>query len=124
MAAERPSLRFPRAMRLKQQREFAEIRQQGQRLVNGCLIANWTPLAPGCLSRLGVVTGRKLGPAVVRSRARRLLRETFRLHQHDLREPVRVVLVARSSIVGMKLPEVERDFLAVMRRARLLNASK
>jgi ribonuclease P protein component len=110
-------------MRLKQQRDFAEIRQQGQRLVNGCLIANWTPLAPGCQSRLGVVTGRKLGPAVVRSRARRLLRETFRLHQHDLREPVRVVLVARSSIVGMKLPEVERDFLSAMRRARLLNAS-
>jgi ribonuclease P protein component len=123
MAAERPSLRFPRATRLKQRRDFAEIRQQGQRLANGCLIANWKLLAPGCQSRLGVVTSRKLGPAVVRSRARRLLRETFRLHQHDFREPIRIVLVARSSIVGKKLPDVERDFLSAMQRANLLKAS-
>ncbi|HKS37047.1 MAG TPA: ribonuclease P protein component [Verrucomicrobiae bacterium] len=124
MAAERPSLHFPRTMRLKQRRDFAEIRQQGQRLVNGCLIANWTPLAPDCRSRVGVITSRRLGPAVVRSRARRLLRETFRLHQHDLREPVRVVLVARPSIVGKGLPDVERDFLSAMRRAKLLKASE
>ena len=111
-------------MRLKQRRDFAEIRQQGQRLVNGCLIANWTILGPECQPRLGVVTGRKLGPAIVRSRARRLLRESFRLHQHDFREPVRVVLVARPSIVGKRLPDVERDFLAAMRRAKLLKASE
>lgn len=80
-------------------------------------------LPEGSLPRLGVVTGRKLGGAIVRSRARRLLRETFRLHQHDLRHPISLVLVARSSIVNKKLPDVERDFLAVLRRAGLLKAS-
>lgn len=120
MAADRPALRFPRSMRLKLGRDFARLRQQGQRLAAGCLIANWQTLPGEAASQLGVITSRKLGPAVVRSRARRLLRETFRLHQHDLRQPVMMVLVARASIVGKRLPVVERDFVWAMRRAGML----
>ena len=120
MAAQRPSLRLPQSMRPKQRRDFTELKQQGQRLAAGCLIANWTASAAGSGSRLGVITSRKLGSAVTRSRARRLLRETFRLHQHHLRQPVRMVLVARSSILGKQRAEVERDFLSALRKAKLL----
>ena len=120
MAAQRPSLRLPQTMRLKQRRDFSELKQQGQRLAAGCLIANWKASPAGSGSRLGVITSRKLGSAVTRSRARRLLRETFRLHQHDLRQPVRMVLVARSSILGKQRADVERDFLSALRRAKLL----
>ena len=120
MPAERTSLRLPQSMRLKSGRDFAQVRKQGQRLAAGCLIANWKTSPADAASRLGVVTSRSLGPAVARSRARRLLRETFRLHQHDLRQPVTMVLVARSSIVGKRLAGVERDFLWAMRRAKLL----
>ena len=107
-------------MRLKLGRDFSGVKQQGQRLAAGCLIANWIPLPQGSPPRLGVITSRRIGPAVVRSRARRLLRETFRLHQHDLRQPVTMVLVARASIVGKQLTGVERDFLGAMRRAQML----
>jgi ribonuclease P protein component len=120
MAATRPPLRLPRPMRLKRNRDFTAVRQQGQRLVNGCLIANWKTLSPGAQSRVGVIASRKLGAAVERNRARRLLRETFRLHQHDLFQPVTMVLVATPSIVGKRLGDVERDFLTAMRRAKLL----
>ena len=120
MAAQRPSLRLPQSMRLKHRRDFTELKQQGQRLAAGCLIANWTASPAGSGSRLGVITSRKLGSAVTRSRARRLLRETFRLHQHHLRQPVRMVLVARSSILGKQRAEVERDFLSALRKAKLL----
>lgn len=95
-------------------REFHEVRQRGRRVVRGCLIANWLALPAGLPSRLGLVTSRKLGSAVVRNRARRLLREVFRRHQHDFSRPVAIVLVARASIVGRPLPEVERDFLAAL----------
>ena len=73
---------------------------------------------PGRLTaRLGVVTGKKVGNAVARSRARRLMRESFRLHQRELSGPVDLVLVARPSIAGKKLADVERDFLRVLRQA-------
>ena len=96
------------------------VNHVGVQWAAGCLIANWTMTPAGSGSRLGVITSRKLGSAVTRSRARRLLRETFRLHQLDSRQPVRMVLVARSSILGKQRAEVERDFLSALRKAKLL----
>jgi ribonuclease P protein component len=107
-------------MRIKQGRDFSRIREKGQRLVIGCLIANWRKLPADSPMRLGVVTSRKIGNAVARSRARRLLRETFRLHQHDFSAPVEMVLIARASIAGKNLSAVERDFLTTLRKAGLL----
>ena len=112
--------RFGRAAHLKQRRDFVRLRQGGERLTAGCLIANWQRLAANSASRLGVITARRIGGAVVRSRARRLLREAFRLHQHDLAAPVDLVLVARQSIAGRGFAQVERDFLAALRKGRLL----
>ncbi len=86
----------------------------------GCLIANWNRLPEGSAPRLGVVTSKKIGGAPARSRARRLLRESFRLHQHELARPVDLVLVARNSIAGKSFAAVEKDFLAALRRASLL----
>ena len=121
MSAETPKrLRLGRESRLGHNRDFARMRQQGQRLAQGCLIANWNRLPVGATPRLGVVTSRKIGGAVERSRARRLLRESFRQHQHELSQPVELVLVARNSIAGKKFAEVEKDYLATLRRAGLL----
>jgi ribonuclease P protein component len=121
MAAESPKhLRLGRASRLQQSREFARVRQQGQRLALGCLIANWHQLPEGAKPKLGVVTSKRIGGAIERSRARRLLRESFRQHQNELSQPVELVLVARPSIAGRGFAEVEKDFLTTLRRAGLL----
>ncbi len=112
-------LRFPRAARIKEGRDFSRVRQEGQRLVNGCLIANWRLLDGDKTSRLGVITSSRIGNAVARSRARRLLRETFRLHQNDLATGVDLVLIARNSITEKDFSEVEKDFLTILRKAGL-----
>ncbi len=119
-AAPPPRLRLGRPSRLAQNRDFARIRQRGERLVWGCLIANWSKLPEGARPKLGVVTSKKIGNAPVRSRARRLLRESFRLHQHELAQPVELVLVARHSIAQKDFAGVEKDFLAALRRASLV----
>lgn len=121
MPAESPKrLRFSRSSRLAQSRDFARVRRQGERLAQGCLIANWNQLPDGASSRLGVVTSKKIGGAVERNRARRLLRESFRLHQQELLRPVELVLVARNSIAGKALADVEKDFLTALSKANLL----
>jgi ribonuclease P protein component len=113
------SLALRRAHRIKQGRDFLRTRTEGRRLAQGCLILNWRALPASSTSRLGVITTRKLGNAVVRTRARRLLREAFRLRQHCLVHPADLVLVARSSIVGRKMGDVEKDFVTALRRAGL-----
>jgi ribonuclease P protein component len=113
-------LTLGRGQRLIRPGDFARLRADGQRLAQGCLVANWVALQPPQRSRLGVVTSKKVGGAVVRNRARRLLRDVFRHHQHELSQPVDLVLVARPSIAALRRPQVERDYLAALRRARLL----
>ena len=121
MSAQTPKpLRLTRASRVTQNRDFVRIRQEGERLAQGCLVANWNKLPDGTAPKLGVVTSRKIGGAVQRARARRLLRESFRLHQHEFSQPIELILVARNSIAGKNFADVERDFLATLRRAGLL----
>ncbi len=120
MPAQPPRLKFGRAMRIKQGRDFSRVRQQGERLVHGCMIANWLKLPVDSTHRLGLVTSGKIGNAVVRNRARRLLREAFRKHQYELAQPVDLVLVARNSIAGKGFADVEKDFLTILRKAGLL----
>ncbi len=119
-AATPQRLRLTRTMRIKQGRDFSRVRQEGQRLVTGCLIANWARLPANAGARVGVVVGKRVGNSVARSRARRLLREAFRVHQHDLAGPVDLVLVARPSIGRKKFTAVEQDFLITLRKAGLL----
>ncbi|MFL2905535.1 MAG: ribonuclease P protein component [Limisphaerales bacterium] len=114
-------LRLTRAMRLRHRADFARLKQQGHRLAKGCLVLNWQELPPGSSSRFAVITTRKLGKAVIRNRCRRLVRECVRLHQHVLRVPVDMVLIARASIVGQSFATVERDYLRLLREAALVD---
>ena len=116
-------LALPRSRHLRHGRDFARLKEQGRRCVNGCLILNWQLQPAGSPARVAFITPKKIGTAVVRNRARRLLHESFRLHQNDLNAPVEMVLVARPSIAGKDFAVVERDFLAALRNARLLKNS-
>lgn len=116
-------LRLTQAQRLERSWEFERARKEGQRVVKGCLILNWRSAGDGQdqeVSRVGVVTSRKIGNAVVRSRARRLLREVFRRHQHDFVRSLDLVLVARQSIAEKDYAQVERDFVSAARQAKLM----
>ena len=108
-----------RCRRLQGPRVFAEIRDRGGRKICGCLILNWRRAGAAPLPRLGVVTARSLGGAVVRSRARRLMREAFRLSQHHMAPDLDLILVARRSIVGKRLGPVVRDLHRALREAGL-----
>src|SRR5258706_1949907 len=111
---------FGRALRIKQSRDFARTRAEGQRLGGGSMLANWRALPSGSVSRLGIVTSAKIGPAVKRNGVRRRFREIFRKHQHELLQPVDLVLVARNSSANKDYHELEKDFLTTLRKAGLL----
>ncbi len=91
-------------------------------MVTRHLIANWRELPTGAYPRLGVITSRKIGNAVARSRARRLMREVFRKHRAELLPPADMVLIARPALTGKTYAEVERDYLHVLKHAHLIKS--
>ncbi|MCC7376632.1 MAG: ribonuclease P protein component [Verrucomicrobiales bacterium] len=114
-----PAFALPRRQRLKGSRVFANIRVAGDRRVCGCLIMNWLRINDSREVRLGIVTGRRIGGSVVRSRARRMMREAFRLLQNQIAPGVDIILVARASLVGRPLEGVSKDLQRCLRESGL-----
>ncbi len=69
--------RFERERRLRVRRDFDRAFKAGRRLGGRLFVMIALPNGRS-EHRLGIAAGRKLGSAVVRNRARRLLRESFR----------------------------------------------
>lgn len=79
--------------------------------------------APDAALRLGVVAGKKsFRRSVDRSRAKRVMREAFRLHQHTFQEGgYDMVLIAKPQILSATPQEIERDLMTQARRAGLID---
>jgi ribonuclease P protein component len=62
-------------------------------------------------SRVGITVTRKVGGAVARNRARRVVREVFRRHHRRLSPPIDLVVNVRASLLEQPVAAVEREFL-------------
>ena len=86
---------------------------------NGMLVLYARPNRLG-QNRVGITTGKKLGHAVVRNRARRRLREVYRLNKPCLKQGYDIILVARSRTLSGSWKELNDSFLRVCRKVNLL----
>ncbi len=66
-------------------------------------------------TRAAFVCGRRIGSAVARNRARRLLREAWRSLAPGLQGGFDIVFVARTDIKGARVQEVVADMSAALR---------
>jgi ribonuclease P protein component len=90
------SFALARNRRIKNSRDFASIYEKRTRAADGNLLIF---AAPNALHhpRFGVSVSRKLGGAVRRTALKRLLREAFRLAQHELPIDLDLILIPQRS---------------------------
>lgn len=111
-----PRARFPRTARLGRKADFDAAFAAGRRAsAEGLLVV----VRPNGLEirRLGVSVGRRFGGAVRRNRAKRLLREAFRLSRESLPAGIDVVAVPRSPHFPDSAAEVRELLEKLVRRA-------
>lgn len=114
MTASAVSERLPRSHRLRKRPEFLALQEEGRRRVTAAFVVLFRnrSLPP---SRLGITTSRKTGNAPRRNRVRRLVREFFRRHQHALRPPVDVLVIARPGAAALSAADVARQLAQALR---------
>lgn len=104
---------------LKENYEFRRVYNKGKSGVSPFLVVYARPNRSG-KNRLGVTVSTKLGKAVVRNRARRRLRELFRLSQGQMKQGYDVVLVARSRAVTASHHELSRAYRKLCEKLELM----
>ena len=61
------------------------------------------------VNRLGLSVSKKVGGAVKRSRAKRIIRAAYACHKEDLKKGFLIVISAKPEISGKKSPEIARE---------------
>lgn len=114
--------RFPAARRLKLRREFDRVRTEGRVVRGGLLMLGVLLLEEEKCFRLGIITSRRVGGAVVRNRVRRRLREIVRRQQSALRNGVWFVAIARPAAAGATSAALEEEWSRLAQRAELISS--
>ncbi len=86
---------------------------------NGCLVLYARRNRTGT-NRIGITVGKKLGHAVVRNRARRRIREVYRLNEEKFQPGWDIVVVARSRCVTTDFASLTAAFLSLAEKAGIL----
>ena len=99
--------------RIRKKSDFSRLYREGSRFRGRhfSLVFRRNDLS---YSRLAVVASRKVGPAIVRNRVKRRLRELFRRNKGLLREPIDLIVIARPESGGAPWAEVKESYISSM----------
>lgn len=120
-----PRGRFRAPSRVRKRREYQAIQSEGVRvsLAHFVLILKARHPTPDSVPRLGITASRKIGNAVVRNRAKRLVREAFRATRASFPADIDVVVIVKRELAGLALSDVIEEWHAaaglISRRAEL-----
>jgi len=112
-----PAHALPATRRLRRRGEFQRVFDAGRRAHGRYLTVVFAP-TESAAPRLGIVASRKLGGAVVRNRAKRLIREVFRTSASP-RSAVDLVVIMKPGSAEQGTAEIGRDYEAALKRLGL-----
>src|SRR5689334_989900 len=104
---------FRPAERIRRRAEFQQVYERGtkihSRYCTVFILPNERPVG-----RLGIAATRKLGGAVVRNRAKRLIREVFR--RNKIAQGLDIVVVPNRQLLDASLDVLEADYRNLLER--------
>jgi ribonuclease P protein component len=108
-----------RKFRLTRSEDFERVRRSGKSYTHPLVVLVVLAGEEGQL-HVGMATGRTIGNAVRRNRAKRLLREATRTLIPSLVTGFDLLLIARRPLVSCSVFEVREALVTLLRRAELI----
>ncbi len=109
-----------RLVKIKENYEFRRAYNRGKAFVTPYAVI-YTYKNKSNNLRLGITAGKKIGKAVQRNRAKRLITAAFRNISSDLLMGYDYIIVARVRILNVKSTVVERSFYKALTEAGFIN---
>lgn len=104
---------------IKENRDFRRLYRQKSSFVSPALVVYFKENNAG-FSRLGITTGKKIGCAVQRNRAKRVIREAYRSLLPFFCKNVDMVIVARKRATFLKSPEICNELKGLLTDAKII----
>lgn len=95
---------------LKKNKDFQQVYRHGTSKANRYLVM-YVLDNQYMKNRLGISVSKKVGNSVVRHRTTRLIRESYRLNQDNLKTGYDMVVIARQTAKGQNYHTIESAFL-------------
>jgi ribonuclease P protein component len=108
---------------LKFNYEFARIYRRGKYISGRYVVLHYIS-RPGQTNRIGVTTSKTIGGSVQRNRMRRLLRESYRLNEANIKRGYDIILLGRGGAPRITYDQVNREVLQTMKKAGILCESR
>ena len=105
---------FRREERIRRRSEFLQAYEKGSR-IHGRLLTVFLLPSTQPASRLGIAATKKLGGAVQRNRAKRLIREAFR--RNKIAPGFDVVVVPKRELLDASLSALEAEYVQTVERS-------
>jgi len=107
------------ALRLRRPADFARVRRNG-RWQRHPAMAIGVRANERLHNRYGIVTGKRIGVAVIRNRCKRRLAAALSILHPALRQGFDVVVIARQSLVEQPFGDLQRILRELFARAKLI----
>lgn len=93
---------------LKLNKDFKRLYYKGRCAVAYSIVL-YVQKNRGTKNRIGLTCGKSVGKAFRRNRAKRLMRESYRILSPEIKKGYDIVIIARSAIIGKKCGDVLKD---------------
>lgn len=103
---------------LRKQKDFNKVYKKGDSKGSRYVVVLYRKNNLG-YTRTAFVSSKKVGNSVERNRSRRLMRESFYSIKENIKEGYDIIFVARNSINGTDMKEVQRSMFGTVRACGL-----
>lgn len=109
-----------KSQRIRLESDYKRILRKGRRTYSQFFTIFAVPSTPSLPTRFGFIASKKVGKAVVRNRAKRIVREVIRLNLDKIKDGFDVVVILSPNAADQNFEVLESSVINSLKKAGLL----